>query len=78
PALVGDITGGRVNSGYPALPDIRQKWGEFTGRAVLDWKPDLSFTDDTLVYLSASRGYKGGGTNPPRVDFNPSIVQYQF
>jgi iron complex outermembrane receptor protein len=76
--IPGDSTGGRVNSGYPALPDIYQKWGEFTGRAVVDWKPMLSFTDDTLVYLSASRGYKGGGVNPPRVDFNPAIVQYQF
>lgn len=74
----GDITGGRVNSGYPALPDINQKWGKFTGRVVLDWKPQLDFTDDTLVYFSASRGYKGGGTNPPRVDFNPEVVQYQF
>jgi outer membrane receptor protein involved in Fe transport len=77
-AAIGDLTGGRVNSGYPALPDISQKWGKFTGRVVLDWKPDLSFTNDTLIYLSASRGYKGGGTNPPRVDFNPAIVQYQF
>lgn len=76
--IPGGITGGRVNSGYPALADIRQKWSKFTGRAVLDWKPDLAFTDDTLVYLSASRGYKGGGTNPPRVDFNPDVVQYQF
>jgi outer membrane receptor protein involved in Fe transport len=75
---LGGTTGGQVNSGYPALPDIEQKWGRFTGRAVLDWKPDLSFTDDTLVYLSAARGYKGGGTNPPRVDFNPAVVQYQF
>ena len=74
----GDITGGRVNSGYPALPEIVQTWGRFTGRAVLDWKPDLSFTDDTLIYASASRGYKGGGVNPPRVDFNPAVVQYQF
>ncbi len=75
--FVGDTTGGRVNSGYPALPDINQGWNEFTGRAVLDWKPDLGFTDDTLIYVSASRGYKGGGTNPPRVDVNPAIVQYQ-
>ena len=76
--MVGDITGGRVNSGYPALEDIEQTWGKFTGRAVLDWKPEFSFTDDTLVYFSAARGYKGGGVNPPRVDFNPRIVQYQF
>lgn len=76
-ASPGSNTGGRVNSGYPALPDINQKWSKFTGRLVLDWKPELSFTTDTLVYLSASRGYKGGGTNPPRVDMNPEIVQYQ-
>ena len=73
----GQNTGGRVNSGYPALDDIRQKWNKFTGRLVLDWKPDVSITDDTLIYASASRGYKGGGTNPPRVDINPAIVQYQ-
>lgn len=73
----GGITGGNVNSGYPALPQIEQKWGEFTGRAVLDWQPALDFTDDTLIYASFARGYKGGGTNPPRVDFNPDVVQYQ-
>ncbi|WOK37533.1 TonB-dependent receptor [Sphingomonas sp. C3-2] len=76
--LSSDIaTGGTVNSGYPALPDINQSWGRFSGRAVVDWKPQTSFTDDTLVYGSISRGYKGGGANPPRVDFNPLIVQYQ-
>jgi len=76
-ASPGANTGGRVNSGYPALPDIEQEWSEFTGRLVLDWKPNVSFTDDTLIYASASRGYKGGGANPPRVDINPAIVQYQ-
>ncbi|OWR01135.1 TonB-dependent receptor domain-containing protein [Sphingopyxis witflariensis] len=76
-AFPGQQTGGRVNSGYPALDDISQKWSKFTGRFVIDWKPSLGFTDDTLVYFSASRGYKGGGTNPPRVDINPAIVQYQ-
>src|SRR5690606_9354542 len=77
-AVVGGTTGGRVNSGYPALEDIVQSWGRFTGRVVLDWKPVLNFTDDTLIYASVSRGYKGGGTNPPRVDFNPDVVQYQY
>jgi len=76
-AFPGQSTGGRVNSGYPALDDIDQKWEKFTGRFVLDWKPDFGFSDDTLIYFSASRGYKGGGTNPPRVDINPAIVQYQ-
>ncbi len=73
----GGTTGGTVNSGYPALADINQKWGRFTGRAVVDWKPNLAFTDDTLLYASASRGYKGGGSNPPRVDINPAVIQYQ-
>lgn len=75
---IGDKTGGRVNSGYPAQDDIILSWGEFTGRVVLDWKPDVTFTDDSLIYTSISRGYKGGGVNPPRIDFNPAVVQFQF
>ncbi|QYI99385.1 TonB-dependent receptor [Thalassovita mediterranea] len=39
---------------------------ETTGRIGLDWQPDLSFTDDTLIYGFYSRGYKGGGINPPQ------------
>jgi len=35
-----------------------------TGRAVVNWNPDLSFTADTNVYLSFSRGFKSGGFNP--------------
>lgn len=41
-----------------------EEWGEWTGRVVLDWMPDLSWSDATLVYGSLSRGYKGGGFNP--------------
>jgi outer membrane receptor protein involved in Fe transport len=37
------------------------KYGEFTGRAVVDWK----ISEDNLVYASYSRGYKSGGINPP-------------
>ncbi|WP_292035987.1 MULTISPECIES: TonB-dependent receptor [unclassified Brevundimonas] len=70
-------SGGYVSQGYPAQPDVKQSWGAMTGRFVLDWKPDLSFTDDTLIYASYARGYKGGGTNPPRVDINPKVIQYQ-
>lgn len=73
----GAASGGYVNRGYPALPDVKQNWDAVTGRLVVDWKPVLSFTDDTLVYASYSRGYKGGGTNPPRVDINPEVIQYQ-
>lgn len=71
------MSGGYVSQGYPYHPDIKQSWGAVTGRFVVDWKPELDFTDDTLVYASYSRGYKGGGTNPPRVDINPKVIQYQ-
>lgn len=40
---------------------------ETTGRLNVDWSPDLSFTEQTLVYASYSKGYKGGGFNPPGV-----------
>jgi outer membrane receptor protein involved in Fe transport len=75
--VMSDSTGGKAAIGYPAQPDIVQKWQRFSGRAVIDWKPDLGFTRDTLVYASFSHGYKGGGSNPPRVDFDPTIVRYQ-
>jgi hypothetical protein len=37
------------------------KFGEFTGRAVLDFQ----ISPDHLLYASYSRGYKSGGINPP-------------
>jgi iron complex outermembrane receptor protein len=36
-------------------------FNKLTGRAVLDFK----VTDDNLLYVSYSRGYKSGGINPP-------------
>ena len=36
-------------------------FNKMTGRAVLDYK----VTEDNLVYISYSRGYKSGGINPP-------------
>lgn len=74
--VIGGSTGGRTAIGYPALPDIAQRWRKFSGRLVVDWKPTVSFTDDTLVYGSYSYGYKGGGTNPPRVDIDPTVVPF--
>jgi iron complex outermembrane receptor protein len=41
--------------------DTGEEWKEWTGRAVLDW----AITDNSLAYVSYSRGYKGGGFNPP-------------
>jgi iron complex outermembrane receptor protein len=37
------------------------RFNEVTGRAVLDF----AITDDNMVYVSYSRGYKSGGINPP-------------
>ena len=69
----GVTTGGNVARGYPALPDVEQSWSAVTGRAVFDWKP----RDGLMMYASYSRGYKGGGTNPPRADIDPTVIQYQ-
>jgi len=46
-----------------------QNFVKITGRAVLDYTPQLDFTDQTLIYASLSRGYKAGG-------FNPGITAY--
>jgi outer membrane receptor protein involved in Fe transport len=64
------LTGGLVDKGYPADPDIRQSWGEITGRAGLNWTPKVSWSDQTMVYAFYSRGYKAGGANPPGIAFN--------
>jgi outer membrane receptor protein involved in Fe transport len=53
------------SAGYPVADVIEQEWREPTGRVTLDWKPDLAFTDDTMVYASVGHGYKAGGANPP-------------
>lgn len=63
------LAGGIVGRGYPKRETIDLEWGEWTGRLGVDWKPELSFTDDTLLYAFYSRGYKGGGMNPPLPDF---------
>ncbi len=52
--------------GVTALPDQKVTFREPTGRLNLEWTPKLSFTDKTLIYASYSRGYKGGGFNPPQ------------
>jgi len=52
--------------GYPVIEVVKQEWREPTGRLNIDWKPHLSFTDETLLYASYAHGYKAGGANPPR------------
>jgi outer membrane receptor protein involved in Fe transport len=46
--------------------DDDDSWEEFTGRAVVDW----AVTPESMLYASYSRGYKGGGFNPP---FDPLL-----
>jgi outer membrane receptor protein involved in Fe transport len=40
------------------------KFDKLTGRAIMNWQPELGFTHDTNAYASFSRGYKSGGFNP--------------
>ncbi len=61
------VNSGEGARGFQALPDIVQEWREPTGRLIVDWKPDLGFTDETMVYASIAHGYKGGGANPPNI-----------
>lgn len=63
------LAGGIVGRGHPKRETVELEWGEWTGRFGVDWKPELSFTDQTLLYAFYSRGYKGGGMNPPLPDF---------
>ncbi|MDB5455210.1 MAG: TonB-dependent receptor, partial [Caulobacter sp.] len=50
-------------TGNPPLQTADFK--EVTGRFGFDWKANLGFTDETLLYAFYSKGYKGGGINPP-------------
>ena len=54
-----------LGGGYPIAGIVNQEWKEWTGRFVADWTPKIDFTDTTLLYASYSRGYEGGGANPP-------------
>ena len=73
----GGSTGGYISRGFREFPDTVLESDALTGRLVVDWQPRTSFTDDTLVYASISRGYKAGGSNPPRIDVDPMVIQYQ-
>jgi outer membrane receptor protein involved in Fe transport len=53
--------------GYSFFAPQVAEFKEPTGRLNVDWSPKLSFTDATLLYASFSRGYKGGGFNPPNL-----------
>jgi iron complex outermembrane receptor protein len=56
-----------VGKGFYETGVLDQEWKEWTGRFNATWTPKLDFTDQSLFYGSYSRGYKGGGANPPGV-----------
>jgi iron complex outermembrane receptor protein len=65
PQIPSWLLAGPDDGPFPITHTVDQEWREPTGRLTLDWKPDLAFTDDTLVYASYAHGYKAGGANPP-------------
>ena len=66
-----------ADAGVGGLPgaqrfrDRTQKFDEFTGRAVVDFK----LTEDNLLYASYSRGYKSGGINPALQFSVPGVTE---
>ena len=57
---------------------LNAQFEEVTGRFGFDWSPDFSWSEDTLIYAFYSRGYKGGGINPPQPADNTSGVPQTF
>lgn len=51
---------------------------EVTGRIGFDWTPDWAWSEDSLIYAFYSRGYKGGGINPPQPADNVSAFPATF
>src|SRR5690606_37769352 len=68
----GNTTTDSGSYGLPVRKVVNLEWREPTGRIALDWKPDLPFTDETLVYGSYVRAYQARGANPSTrvVDFD--------
>ena len=57
---------GELNGFAQAGPDLKANFEEVTGRFGFDWKlGEFGPANDTLLYAFYSRGYKGGGINPP-------------
>lgn len=75
--FVGSFDADPGLAGNQVIQQRQAKFGEWTGRAVLDFQ----ITPDNLVYASYSRGYKSGGINPPLQPifavpetFNPEFI----
>ena len=59
--FIGAFDADKGTGGAQLWQERKVSFGEWTGRAVLDFQ----VTPDNLVYASYSRGYKSGGINPP-------------
>jgi outer membrane receptor protein involved in Fe transport len=73
------IAGADADSGGDG--SINANFEETTGRVGFDWTPDLGFSEDTLLYAFYSRGYKGGGINPPQpagANLFPQVFDPEF
>ena len=64
-AAAGAYDGDPSTAAAEPFRDDTQTFDAWTGRFVVDWAPDLAFTEETLVYASYSLGFKSGGLNPP-------------
>ncbi len=71
PGCVGFPGTFRVPTGITGQRNVTtDKW---TGRLTLNWSPKLSWTDQTLVYGTLSRGELAGGINKTNNGSNPVV-----
>jgi outer membrane receptor protein involved in Fe transport len=67
--LLSGIAPGQIQGEYEAGPAQEAQFQEVTGRFGFDWKlGEFGPADESLLYAFVSRGYKGGGINPPQSD----------
>ncbi|MBL6937612.1 MAG: TonB-dependent receptor plug domain-containing protein [Alphaproteobacteria bacterium] len=53
----------RLPTGTLVTKDLNNVTDKWTGRLTMNWTPKLSWTDQTLVYATLSRGELAGGVN---------------
>jgi outer membrane receptor protein involved in Fe transport len=63
----------------PGFVKQEESWDQGTGKLTIDQTLDLGgLTDSTLVFVSAARGYKPGGFNPPQAAATSGSVPDAF
>jgi outer membrane receptor protein involved in Fe transport len=69
--------GGNPVGPVASYDEAEGEWEEFTGKINLNWDVGFSFADESFLYATLSRGYKGGGLNPGNEisdTFDPEFV----